>query len=677
MCGISVVVALHGTSLDDGTRSTAAQLNESLNRISHRGPDSRGVWVNDDQSVAMGHCRLAINDLTTDGHQPLHSINGHIHAVVNGEIYDYDRLRVELSHQFGYEFRARCDSELVIALYETYGMSFLSKLRGEFALCLYDSTKQYFVAARDRYGIKPLFWTVIGSRLLISAEAKGFLPLGWKPEWDVKSIQESGWNHDQRTLFKNVNKVRPGHYLALHLPFGYPEPRQYWDINYRDKREVDMREEHEMILGVRDRLLESIRLRLRADVPVGIYLSGGIDSSAIAGVVNHLVNKQGVKLGIQGATERISCFSISFDKESGFDESDIAGRIAEWLGVKHVKKHMDEQGLAERFEDATYHCEHHNHDLNFVGKYALSEVPHENDCKVILTGEGADEQFAGYPLYIPDFLREPDLAWPGQESPPENVREQLCTDFETQITGSYSLIGADVSNRGPSLARRQLNNTTTPASMAAFQLPPKFFTHWTRCYASSTPLDTIANNVDGRVLDLIQNSWHPLHSALYVWTKGHLANNFLSCLGDRTEMAHSIEARPPFLDHELAEYVNNLPPSVKLRWNPSSHAITEKWVLREAVKPFVTDEIYKRSKHPYTAPATWPAGGPIHQLLERLVTKANVDQLGFLDWEHVKDLVGVAFLEKDVASFRQALIIAEWVVISQRFGVEKAACDQI
>lgn len=622
----------------------------------------------------MGHCRLAINDLSPDGHQPLHSSNGHIHAVVNGEIYDYDRLRAELSHQFGYVFRGRCDSELVLALYEIYGMSCLSKLRGEFALCLYDASKQYFVAVRDRYGIKPLFWTVVGSRLLISAEAKGFLPLGWKPEWDVKSIQEAGWNHDQRTLFKNVRKVRPGHYLALHLPFGYPEPRQYWDINYRDKHEVDTRAEHEMISGVRDKLLESIRLRLRADVPVGIYLSGGIDSSAIAGMVSHLVKEQGVKLGIQDATERISCFSIAFDEESGFDESVVAARTAEWLGVKHIKKHMDEQGLAERFEDATYHCEHHNHDLNFVGKYALSEVPRESNCKVVLTGEGADEQFAGYPLYIPDFLREPDLAWPGEESPSESQRQQLYSNFETQIADSYSSIGADASNRVPSLTRRQLNNINTPASMAAFQLPTEFFAHWIRCYGSGTPLDTIADNVDGRVLDLIQKSWHPLHSALYVWTKGHLANNFLSCLGDRTEMAHSIEARPPFLDHELADYVNSLPPSLKLRWDPNSETITEKWILREAVKPFVTDEIYRRSKHPYTAPATWPAGGPLHRLFERLVTRENIDQLGFIDWEQVKGLVGMAFFEQDVAAFRKALIIAEWVVISHRFHVEKAAC---
>lgn len=620
----------------------------------------------------MGHCRLAINDLSVDGHQPLHSSNGQVHAVVNGEIYEYDRLRAEVSNQSGYEFRGTCDSELVIALYETYGMSFLSKLRGEFALCIYDSSKQYFFAARDRYGIKPLFWTVVNSRLLISAEAKGFLPLGWRPEWDVKSICEAGWNHDQRTLFKNVNKVRPGHYLALHSPFGYPEPRQYWDISYKDKREVDTREEDEMILGVRSRLLESIRIRLRADVPIGIYLSGGIDSSAIAGMVNHLVKEQGMKHGSQDSTERISCYSIAFDRESGFDESAIAARTAEWLGVKHFTKYMDEQGLAQRFEDATYYCEHHNHDLNFVGKYALSEVPHENNCKVVLTGEGADEQFAGYPLYIPDFLREPDLAWPREKLLPDEQREELCNVFEKQIADSYSLIGADASNRGTSLPLRQLNNITTPASMAAFQLPSKFFAPWTRHYSSSSPLDTISQNVDGRVLELIQNSWHPLHSALYVWTKGHLANNFLSCLGDRTEMAHSIEARPPFLDHKLAGYVNDLPPSIKLRWDPASGTITEKWILREAVKPFVTDEIYTRSKHPYTAPTSWPADGPMHQLLKRWVTRSNVGQLGFLDWESVQELVDTAFCGKDTASFRQALIIAEWIVMSQRFGVQRA-----
>lgn len=156
---------------------------------------------------ALGHCRLSINDLTPDGAQPLHSHDNKIHAVVNGEIYDYAKIRAELE-QANYVFSGHSDSELVVGLYQVHGSSFLSKLRGEFSFCLYDSEKEYFVAARDRYGIKPLLWTLVGDRLLISSEAKGFLPLGWEPKWDVRSIREGGWNHDSRTLFAGVEKVR-------------------------------------------------------------------------------------------------------------------------------------------------------------------------------------------------------------------------------------------------------------------------------------------------------------------------------------------------------------------------------------------------------------------------------------------------------------------------------------
>lgn len=152
------------------------------------------------------------------------------------------------------------------------------------------------------------------------AEAKAFLPLGWGPEWDVKSLLDAGWNHDERTLFKGVAKIRPGHYLTCQSS-GHIEQRQYWDIDYPDKRIPDPRSEEEMVEGVRQRLLDAIRVRLRADVPVGVYLSGGIDSSAIAGMVTHLVKEQGEKMGNDKETERVSCFSIAFDEDSGFDES--------------------------------------------------------------------------------------------------------------------------------------------------------------------------------------------------------------------------------------------------------------------------------------------------------------------------------------------------------------------
>jgi len=151
---------------------------------------------------------LSINDLSPDGAQPFHDTENTVHAIVNGELYDHERIREELIAQTGYKFKGRSDCEIVIALYKHYGLSFLSHLRGEFALCLYDSRTKFFVAARDRYGIKPLFWTIVKGRLLIAAEAKAFLPLGWTPEWDVKSLLDGGWNHDQRTIFKGINKVR-------------------------------------------------------------------------------------------------------------------------------------------------------------------------------------------------------------------------------------------------------------------------------------------------------------------------------------------------------------------------------------------------------------------------------------------------------------------------------------
>ena len=272
--------------------------------------------------------------------------------------------------------------------------------------------------------------------------------------------------------------------------------------------------------------------------------------------------------------------------------TDIANRTAEYLGVKHYKKHMSEAELVLRFEEATWHCEHHNPDLNYIGKFALSELPRELGFKVVLTGEGADENFAGYPIYFPDYLREPDLSWPSAAEPPD--RKVMCREMDQATEEYYNSVGADGSNRGPSVSRRMLNNITTVCSMSAFSTS-SLFADWTRCFGSCDPQTTIANNIDGSSREKILHRWHPLHSAMYVWSKGHLANVFLSCLGDRTEMAHSIEARTPFLDHKLTEYVNGLPPKLKVRW--TGDRLEEKWILREAARPFITDELYKRTKH--------------------------------------------------------------------------------
>ncbi|KAK0337138.1 hypothetical protein LTR59_012161 [Friedmanniomyces endolithicus] len=757
MCGISWILSLvnaaqrhgneqprngeHKAALGAESQKLDKELDASLAQIAHRGPDGCGKWIGEDWysgishlpsltttlthglpwtnvTPALGHVRLSINDLSPSAAQPFHSPAHGIHAVVNGEFYDYDAIRARLETETQYPFTSRSDSEIIIALYLHYGLNFTEHLRGEFACVLWDERREVFVAVRDRYGIKPLFWTIQddghgagGKRLLVAAEMKAFLPLGWEPEWDVRSLKDAGWNHDTRTLFKGVQKIRPGHYMTCQS-FGHVEERPYWDTSFPDKvrrfferaiggflnletlrhqcriswhrfstrnslltlskRTIDARTPQELIEGVRERMLEAVRLRLRADVPIGVYLSGGIDSSVIAGMVSHLVKEQNVSVGSASPTDRVTCFSVAFDEDSGFDESSIANRTAEWLGVKYIKKLMNEEELAKRFEDAVWHCEQHNPDLNFVGKFALSEVPQEAGYKVVLTGEGADEVFAGYPVYLPDYLREPDTAYEAHNPLPEPERLQQLELAEEEAREHYRSIGADAGNSAIGVPRLMLNNISTIDGMTAFQ--PDVFASWTdTAHAACDPHMVIACNPDGITRHLINSKWHPLHSALYVWSKGNLPNIFLTCLGDRTEMAHSIEARTPFLDHRLTEYVNALPPSVKLRWSPERRRFVEKWVLREASKPFITQELYERKKHPYSAPTRYPRGGPLWRLMGGLLTREKVEGLGFVGWEKVEGLVEEAFGEEgSPRAMRLALVVVAWVVMAERFGVRTA-----
>lgn len=358
---------------------------------------------------------------------------------------------------------------------------------------------------------------------------------------------------------------------------------------------------------------------------------------------------------------------------------------------------MDEAGFAARFADATWHCEHHNPDLNYVGKFALSELPRELGFKVVLTGEGSDEHFTGYHIYLPDYLREPDLSW--DSGLPEEQRERMSREKEEATSNYYTSIGGDgAAHTTLSQARQKLNNISTPASMSAFV--PSVFAPWTSSLSPSTPQDIIAADIPPEVQAKMQHRWHPVNSAQYVWTQRHLPNQFMSCLGDRTEMAHSIEGRTPFLDHELTEFVMGLPPSLKVKWKgDGSEEFTEKYILREAMKPFVTEEIFAQKKHvrglsipdpqliqnnklivqllilsqPYSAPLSYSPDGPLCKLLSSLITEKNIAKLGFVSWDKVKDLVERAFADKETFPFRLALVVAQWVVISERFGVATAS----
>ncbi|KAK4226205.1 asparagine synthase [Podospora fimiseda] len=711
MCGITVSIAprrasstttntngttTNGTStrLKEVRSSLEASLSQSLDKIAHRGPDAQGIWINDDNTVALGHNRLAINDLSESGTQPIHSPDNTVHAVVNGEIYDFERIRAELIRDHDYKFKSTSDSELIVALYQIYGApDFLSHLRGEFAFVLYDETKNTVIAARDRFGIKPLFWTIAGGRVLFASEAKAFLPLGWEPEWNVGAIVAGDWVTGEKTLFKDVKKIKPGHWMEIKTD-GEVFQKKYWDIDYKDKREPETRSVQEMVRGVREKLTEAIRLRLRADVPVGIYLSGGIDSSLVAGIVTKLVREEGIKIGNADASSRICCFTIQFPKESGFDESEIAERTANWLGVKVIKKDMNETTLAENFADAVYHTEHHQIDLNFVGKFVLSTAPRENGFKVVLTGEGSDEHFGGYPIFVGDHLREADLAMANDElAESDEIRLALEVKNNVQLKMVSARAGIFGRRWEDCEAFKKVNGVRVLSWIQNLQPVFNLFAPWVQQTWDGVDGGVeVLKQMSPEALDKIQSKWHPLHTSQYLWSKTVLSDNILTCLGDRGEMAHSVEARPPFLDHELSEYVNGLPPGVKLAYTPNrdkeratglpwdsptkpvTDLFTEKWILREAGKPFITQELYERKKHPYVAPYSWSKDGPLHTKFKQICTKEAVENLGFVDWNFVETALVKAFEPGENDGWFRALLLAgAWISLGEKFGIKKAS----
>lgn len=454
-----------------------------------------------------------------------------------------------------------------------------------------------------------------------------------------------------------------------------------------------------MVLGVRERLVESIRLRMRADVPVGVYLSGGIDSSVVAGIVTHLARENNVRIGSEAST-KVSCYSVEFPSGSGFDESSIAERTAKWLGVETVRKQVDEDTLARDFADTAYHCEHHNYDLNSVAKFALSTLPREHGVKVIITGEGADEHFAGYPYFPIEFLREADHSQPESLlSRQHDLRGEMHRRVDEETIKILGILGAAGNDRDTRdcAALADVNNSTVPWALLTWHPKRQLFAPWVQ--DKSADLDyrnTVIESFSPDARAKMRSRWHPLHTALYMWNRTSLPNVLLSCLGDRTEMAHSIEARTPFLDHHFTEYVNQLPPSVKIAFTPpegsdedaTSHSdkgplwtkptpglmsFTEKWILREAARPFITEELYKRKKSPFMAPVKWPRDGPLHTMMSNLLTREAVEGLGFVDFSLVQESLDRAFSEKgDAASFRNLLFVGAWVTLSERFGVKKA-----
>jgi len=569
MCGI-VGVFSRRSPISPGLIERATE------SLYHRGPDGQRHWIGFGGRVALGHARLSIIDLTT-GDQPIASEDGRTRIIVNGEFYGYESIQKELE-QASHRLRTRSDSEIALHLYEDFGTQCLHRLRGEFALVLWDERNRTMFAARDRFGIKPLFYAFHNETLYLASEVKALFAAGVPRRWDSESVSQSVefGGHPVRTLFEGVLQVPPGHYLIAtekHI-----ELSRYWDFDYpRADRSGTHRSTADYVAEFRSALEEAVRIRLHADVPVGCYLSGGLDSCAVLG------------LAAKHRSDPIRAFTLSFDRAE-YDEEKEAREMAGKAGAEFFPIAIKQDDLADHFADAILQSETFCFNAHGVAKYLLSRAVRDAGYKVVLTGEGSDEILGGYAHFRRDML-----LYNNEGEDPSEVAK-LLDDLERLNPVSRGLLLPDGEAKPLDNVKRVLGFVPSwieTFSARSAKMQELFAEEFWSTYSERSGYQALLSSIDVRG-QLIGRD--PVHQSLYLWSKTLLPGYILTMLGDRMEMAHSVEGRVPFLDHHLVELVRSQPVTQKI------HGMTEKYVLREAVRDVITDTVYRRQKHPFLSP---------------------------------------------------------------------------
>lgn len=618
MCGI-VGFFLKNEEIQKDTLMKATQ------SLIHRGPDCQKTWLSPNRRVGLGHTRLSIIDLTS-GDQPLSNEDNTIHAVVNGEFYGFQEIRSELEKK-GHFFKTRSDSEILLHLYEEYGTHCVQKLRGEFAFILWDENNRTLFAGRDRFGIKPLYYSQSDSRIIFASEIKALFAAGIDAKWDLESCQFSDsflTPPEDRTLFQGIYQVPPGHTLLATQ--NSSRILKYWDFNYPEAAVKSMpltdTRQKESIEEFRSVLDEAVRLRLHADVPIACYLSGGLDSCAVLG------------LAASHSSQPIQAFTLGFDHDD-YDETEIARRMAEKAGAVFNPIPMSQEGLADHFSEAVYHAETPLMNAHGVAKFLLSKAVSQAGYKVVLTGEGSDEVLGGYPHFRKDKLLQM------QRSGSPKV-DELLKELELKNKVSAALLLATQTTVHHQRMTQTLGfipswiDAYAGTGIAFAQLyKPSYKNQVGHFDAIKRLLDTL--DIPGQV----QNR-EAIHQSMYLWSKVFLPNYILSVLGDRMEMSHSIEGRVPFLDHRVVECAVQLPAEMKIS------GMNEKFVLREATKNKITQEIYERQKHPFLSPpAALKKEGKLFQLLQDTVSSQSFSEQPFFEPNEIKNLIKTVSNQED------------------------------
>jgi asparagine synthase (glutamine-hydrolysing) len=603
VCGIVAILDPHEPVQPD-------TLGRAVRALEHRGPDGQGTWIDPDRRrIGLGHARLSVIDLEGGG-QPLASEDGQVQVVVNGELYGFESLREQLQAR-GHVFRTRTDAEVLVHLYQEHGTGCLDHLRGEFAFALWDREQQLLFCARDRMGAKPLFYARRGPALLVASEVKALKAAGMEMRWDLEAVHDAIWlgvPAPARTLFQGVAQVPAGHFLTAR---GGQEVqlRRYWDLRYPEEGEAPRRDEAESLREVREALEEAVRLRLRADVPVAVYLSGGIDSAAV--------------LAMAASQQRgpVQAFTLSFDRPR-YDELALAEDSARRWGAALNAVPVTAEVLADHLGDAVWHAETFLKNAHGAARLALGAAVRRAGWKVVLTGEGADEVFGGYPPFHRDVLpaARSRLPLPGQDEIERGVLPAgaVKAGEPLSVPALEDLLGFV-----PSYFQDQAATARRYLAVCS----DSFLSAWGARDAHRHLLEALeaAEQLRGRA---------PLSQSQYLWARTALPGYLLPVLGDRPEMASSVEGRLPFLDHRVVEAAARLPVDLRIRGG------VEKYALREAVRPLVMDALSRRPKRLFLAP---PAIGGVPdrlgELVQDTVRSGALDSVPFLDAAKVRRLV--------------------------------------
>lgn len=590
MCGIVGIFDCTGRHA-----SGYKALGRMMEKLKHRGPDDRGEFTN--KEVALGFLRLSILDLE-HGNQPMFNEDGTVVSICNGELYNFRSLKNHLL-QKGHQFNTANDCELIPHLYEEYGINFLDNLNGQFAIALYDLKAKVLYLARDHFGVCPLYYACADGICVFSSEIKAIFEYPMMPrKVNLKALDQLllfPGAFGTETMFEGIKSVPSGNYLKVDA--SVPCLHEYWDLDYPRMGDLPSQQPEAFYIdGLSELLLKSTASRLQSDVPVGIYLSGGLDSSLIAGMVNSL---------IPGQSRRT--FSVSFGGDE-MCEAHYQQQMANCLNSLHTDIPYDTQNVVRDLMHAIYHAECPLKETHDTASLALSHAAKSSGTSVAMTGQGADEIFAGYIGYRFDqFYSDRPNGGRKTDLDERNLRKRLWGD--ESLAYEHDLLSA-----------RQFNFTLY--SNGVRDMVNRF--DWDEL----TPINK--ERLEGR---------HLIHKRSYLDFKMRLADHLLTDHGDRMAMANSVELRHPFLDKDVIAFATQIPPELKL------NKYTEKYILKQVARLFVTAEITEREKFGWYTPGS-PAllrsgDGYVHDLLSTNTIKKqgyfNPDTVEALKARYLQD----------------------------------------